>query len=89
MTGEEFADKYGLVMVVDEILKDAEFHARLQGVEVKDGGVLIGAYGMGWAPDLAILNYWTQILGKTIVIDAYKSTRREIDVPRILDLGLE
>jgi hypothetical protein len=89
MTIEEFADKYGLTMVVKERRNtnffSERYYAYFHGVETITGdGFLRSDFGNGATPEMAIASYAKIIDTKRIVIDAYKDTRKEIDVPRII-----
>lgn len=83
-TLENFAAKHGLIMEVHE--RDlghsaGQFYAHFQNAEVKDGACLVGTHGNGCTEDGAITQYAREISGKRLVIDAYKDSRREIEVP--------
>jgi len=84
---EEFAEKNDLVMQVFErrvpITNPNRFYACFKHCEEKGDGVLIGTYGNGVTPDLAINEYVKMISLKTLVIDAYSDSRKEIKVPRL------
>ena len=86
-TLEEFADKHGLEMEVRErpeyLNPDYVFYAQFKGVEVLEGRILASAYGEGNTPEEAIAAYAQEISEKHIVIDAYKTSRREIFAPII------
>jgi hypothetical protein len=85
---QEFADKHGLELVVDErsmpCSPASRYHASFAGTEIKEGPFLSGAYGDGHTPNEAIQNYAMKLRGKTLVVDAYKPTRCEIKVPNEL-----
>jgi hypothetical protein len=87
ITIQQFADKYDLEMEVHERkvgwMDNDRFYAFFTGAEVKSGCILGSEFGNGSTPDMAILNYANKISLKLLVIDAYKSTRREIEVPRL------
>lgn len=82
---EEFADKYGLEMVVSERSNPSsesyKFYARFRSVEVSEGYFLIGTHGDGNTPEAAIKDYGERISNKTIVYKSYTAHREEIVVP--------
>lgn len=92
-TIEEFADRHGLVMEVSERRMDRwqrshrleRFTATFKGVEVADAGMLLSVYGSGDTEIDAIRNYAERISSERLVVDAMKSTRREIAVPRLVE----
>lgn len=94
-TLDAFAEENGLVMVVTERRMDRwqranrlpQFTACFRGVEVRAGGLLLGAYGEGESEHDAILDYARRIANETIVVDAMKPTRREIRAPRFYELS--
>lgn len=84
----DFADRHGLIMTVRERADRKTSHyppysARFENVEIKHGQMLEGCSGNGDTPEEAIRFYTEKISGKTIAIDAFKPTRREIQVPRL------
>lgn len=87
-TIQAFADKHDLVMEVYERGKgtssNMRYWANFKGAEVKDGPILSGATGNGPTPEAAIADYAIKISGELLVIDAYRPTRREISVPRLI-----
>jgi hypothetical protein len=56
--------------------------ARIQGAEIKDGGMLRAFSGRGVTPDEALIDYANEIAGKVLVFDAYNDRRREINIPK-------
>ncbi len=46
------------------------FYADFDYVEIKDGGILIGAYGNSATPEEAIRDYYKKIVGKRLVFHA-------------------
>jgi hypothetical protein len=86
-TIEAFADEHGLVMDVHERRFDLgharRFYAAFRHAEIKDGCILRGAYGDGATEQDAIAAYAREISMKRLVIDAYRPSRREIEVPRL------
>ncbi len=69
----DFADKHGLTMTVRERDLDfpraGRFYASFDYVDVAEGGVLIGAYGNGPTPELAIEDYARKLQGKRVKFD--------------------
>jgi hypothetical protein len=88
MTIEEFAEKNELEMEIHErprpVGDPSRYYAHFRRAEVKDGGMLVGSYGDGATPELAIENYAPQISLRRLVIDAYSEQRRELEVPRLV-----
>lgn len=87
-TLEEFADKHGLVMEVNERPPKYNlppFYASFKGVEITDGSFLRSAFGNGEIPEEAIADYIIELSENRIVVDAYKETRREINVPILIN----
>jgi hypothetical protein len=75
------------VVVEREIYKARgvpRYFARFDDTDVKEDGCLIGITGDGDTPELAVEDYIPKISGKLLVLDAFGSGRREIQVP-ILD----
>lgn len=61
------------------------FAASFDGmVEVKDGSMLEYACGVGKSDRLARAAYAKRLRGQRIVIDAYRHTRREFNIPKTL-----
>ena len=53
---------------------------RYEDCEVKGDGVLIGEFGRGSDFELACQDYLAKIRGKTLVFNAYGTTRKEVTV---------
>lgn len=94
-TLEQFADEHGLELVIRERQMDSwqqahglkRYIADFRGAEVAlGGGMLRGAYGEGDTEAAAIAAYARQISNESLVIDAWKPTRRELRVPRLEDV---
>jgi hypothetical protein len=91
MTLVEFAVTYGLRIEVNERGSgrrrgSGKFYAHFLGVDVSCGEhMLRGAYGDGETPEEAIAAYAAEISEKQIVVDAMSSSRREINVPRLVE----
>lgn len=88
MTLENFADKYGLEMVVRErqlpVGNPERFYANFRGAELRHGETfLCSAYGNGATQNEAIAAYAKKIEFKLLIVDAMKDTRQEIWVPRL------
>lgn len=88
ITIEDFADRKGFEMVVNERPKPegdpSRYSAHFDGVEVMDRGCLGGEYGNGATPEEAIQDYAKRISLKRIAHGAYTENRREFDVPRLI-----
>ena len=88
MSIEEFAERYGLTMVVRERNvpegSSLRFYAHFKYAEIKDGRILIGESGNGATPEDAIDDYAKQIELKHLVVDAFGKNRTEMDVPRLI-----
>lgn len=67
----------------------ASWQARIEGAEIKNGGPLSGAYGRGACPVEALNSYCNLIAGRILVLNAYKTDRVEIRVPRDITSGVE
>jgi endonuclease III-like uncharacterized protein len=84
---DEFADMHGFDIIVKERLTSdisARFYASFSTtVEIKERSTLSSAFGNGKTPYEAIVAYAERISNKTLVVDAYKSTRKEIQTPII------
>ena len=79
---EEFAELHDLTMVVNERewvspIDSRRFYAHFEGIEIKDGSVLISEFGNGVTPELAIQNYAKEINGKLLVFHAMGDDRKE------------
>lgn len=88
-TIDKFAEQHDLLMVVCErcvaYSHAMRYYAHFDCAEIKEGDVLRGVCGDGNRPNEAIDDYASLIEMKTLVIDAMKPTRREIQVPRLID----
>lgn len=85
---EAFADKHGLVMEIHERKKEvgdpSRYYAHFISAEAREGTCcLIGLFGNGATPEEAVKNYACEISLRTLIIDAMRETRREIEVPRL------
>jgi hypothetical protein len=91
-TVDAFADEHHLVMDVTERAMDpwqasrglGRYVAHFRHAEVKDGALLVGAYGEGDTESLAIADYARRISHAVLVVDAWSADRREIKVPRLV-----
>ena len=52
-----------------------------EGVELKDGKMLISAYGQGKTVARAKANYCLHLRGQRLIVDAMLKTRKEIQLP--------
>jgi len=90
-TIELLASTNDLTMVVCErpvyIGAPNRYYAYFKNAEVQGTGVLISSYGDGATEADAIKAYAREISGKRLVIDAYSMNRKEIDVPRLVEVG--
>ena len=87
MTLQEFAYQHGLVMVIherdegrdDDLLR---YYACFENSDVRGESVLIGEYGDGDTPEIAMKDYIKHINGKVLVVSGDNCTiNREIEVP--------
>jgi len=81
---EQFADTYGLKLIVIERPKAiglARFYVCFDGVEIGGNGILSSASGNGNTPTEALIDYCSRIAGHHLVKDAYMPTRAEFDAP--------
>lgn len=89
MSLDDFAEAYGLVMVVHERPRQIDdpmrFYAMFKGVEESDGCLLVGLYGNGRTAEEAIKAYVKMISLKKLVINAMSPDRRTIAPTRITD----
>lgn len=91
MSIDAFADTHGLTMEVVERPRrlwqgneNFRYYASFKYTEVSEPNVLVSAYGDGKTPEQAIRSYAREIAGRRIVVDAFRPTRREIEVPNEL-----
>ncbi len=93
MTLEQFADEHELTLQVTERGSETlklpcvrhRWHAGFKGVEVKQRSCLMSIYGNGSTKEDAIDDYRQQLSEKSVVVDAYSSKRRDIEVPRLVE----
>lgn len=57
-----------------------DYIVSLKGCEIKEGGMLIGEYGVGNSVEEAASDYIKKVSGKTLVCDAWKESRREFNI---------
>ncbi len=76
ITGTSFDERYvsGLPIIT-------RWQFDLHGVEVEDGGCLVGAYGRGKTLAAAKRDYAKQLQNKIIVVNAMTDDRREYKMP--------
>lgn len=62
----------------------SRYYASFESAEVRTGRRgLLGEHGNGGKPSAAVADYARLISGRTLVVDAFKDTRREVDVPQL------
>lgn len=76
ITGTSFDERY-----VSNLPVDTRWQFDLQGVEIKDGGCLVSAYGRGKTLVAAKRDYAKQLQSKIIVVHAMKVDRLEFLLP--------
>lgn len=84
VTLEEFADKHGLIMEVNERydLSLPKFYAQFKGVYRKAGEVCIErCHGNGNTPEEAIEDYQNKISGKNLILHRRTEKRKEVWAP--------
>lgn len=82
----DFADRHGLELVVRERSDPGSYrwYASFKNVEIKEGVLLVSAFGDGESIGAAVGQYARKISGQTIVVNAmHTDRRREIRVPRL------
>lgn len=90
MTIEDIASVFGRRLEIVRQPNSAlgnPWQAHINGAEVKDGAILTRTYGTGTTPMEALNHYCTLIAGKTLVFDAYRDSRLEINVPHDLSVA--
>jgi len=80
MTLEELIRVLVLRITITTTL-DGGWSASIDGGEFKEGSTLAGAVGFGRTPTQALISLSVLTLGKTLVIDAMKPSRREYQMP--------
>lgn len=82
---EDFANKHGLEMVVNERGLDMpphmRYYANFKKIEIKKGAMLVSAFGNGATPEAAIEDYKSRIVGQRLVYSSYTPDRQEFDTP--------
>jgi len=76
----EFVEQHNLTLVLAEKNKGG-WSAHLEGVEIQDGCLLGSCYGHGHTVRDAVLGLAHAASLQRLVVDAYKSSRREIMAP--------
>ena len=94
MTLDQLADELWLTMYVQERERDigitqGRYYCNFIGLEVKQGGVLVGEHGNGSTVDRAIRNYCKKISNKHLVFNANSKERYEMMSPTILPVWTE
>lgn len=82
----DFATRHGLTL---ELRRNSvgDYLASFANAEVLNVGIvgiLSSEYGQGRTEDIAVERYAHWIRGRLLVVDAYRASRREIDVPHNL-----
>lgn len=54
-------------------------------MNIKDDGMLIGSYKTISLPIEALMDYVSQIKGKTLIVEAYSGNRLEFQVPSTIE----
>jgi len=68
----------------DNVPDELRYYASFDGAEVRTGRCgLLGVTGYGGKPAAAVADYARFISGRTLVVDAFKDTQRELDVPQL------
>lgn len=89
-TLEEFADKYKLVMIVNECgpsFTHDKYYAGFDNVEIVGDSILSSKFGEGASQEEAIKNYTKLISEKTIIINISSIHRKRITVPDLIENG--
>ncbi len=83
---QELADMLDKNIVVTKYANQNDrWSAKIEGVEVKDGTLLISVSGEAHCPETALLAYAVKLKGKTIVTDAMSENRITVLVPKTLE----
>lgn len=80
MTVEEWSDKHNVKIIVQDrgpLCRKDRYYAKLDGVEIMDGGMLRSSFSNGETPDDAIAGLWEVYTGHRLVTGAYTPNRRE------------
>jgi hypothetical protein len=86
ITLEEFGDLHKLTLSISETRCNNGhyiYSVRFNNCEIKNGCILSSEYGRGETIEHAIRDYISLISNKVIVLDAYKNSRRVINVPEL------
>ncbi len=81
-----FAELYDLTLEVHERNKESglpKYYVHFKRAEIKDGCILIGAFGSGETEKEAIKDYIQRISNNILVINAYSKDRQNIVVPTL------
>ena len=87
MTIEKFAELHDLTMVINErpySVPTMRFYAEFKNTELMLGHGLRGASGDGATPEEAVAEYAQNISLRKIAVNAFKTYRKNIDVPRLV-----
>jgi hypothetical protein len=91
-TLQEFAEKHNMTMEFFERSVGTtlpSLYGHLSHVEVKDGCMLVGAYGNGYTEAQVIRDYAKQLSGKLIVWRAMHPDRKQIQCPVFIEEGTD
>ncbi len=87
-TIRKFARQHGLEFIIRERPEpkgsEMRYSASFRNCEIKEAAILISAFGNGKTPNEAIRDYANEISLRRIVIGAFTSFRKEIEVPRLI-----
>ncbi len=79
----ELAELIETKIIVVRVNEESYYTHFIRG-ELTDGSLLMSAVGRGKSPGGALRDYVRNLRGQRLVIDAFKSTRREFKVPKSL-----
>ena len=68
------------------VLSKDEWGASIIGGEIKEGAMLGGGNGWGPSPLAALQDLCRKLAGKRLVLDAFKDSRKEFNIPSSLRL---
>jgi hypothetical protein len=73
---------------VEKSSTSRNWKCKIRGLEVKEGGCLVGAYGTGQNKSEAMKDYAEQIQGQMIVIDSMQPGRKTFRLPEIISASV-
>lgn len=89
VTIEEFGEKFGLAMKVEERPvpegSPSRYYASFDRLEIREEGLLRSTHGNGATPEQAIADYARTITLQPLVFDAWGEGRKEIGPHRIVE----